>query len=70
MQNPNQPDDQQKQKKLPVDWNGLGNEPRNENLAKIKLGSFERMENARGKDFEPEETLHPLNKKKKHARRR
>lgn len=64
MQNTNQLDDQQKKKRLPVDWDGLGNEPRNENLAKIKLGSFERRENARDKEFEPAGMLHPFTDKK------
>lgn len=45
--------DSEKPKRPPVDWDGLGNEPRNENLAKIRgLGSFEREENAKEKESE------------------
>ncbi|BHH86116.1 hypothetical protein LA52FAK_44050 [Desulforhopalus sp. 52FAK] len=35
-----------KPKNSPANWDGLGNEPRNEKLAKIRLGSFEKKENA------------------------
>jgi hypothetical protein len=50
MQNPNQLQDPQKPKRLPGDWNGLGNEPRNENLAKIRVGSFEKQGKPAEKD--------------------
>lgn len=54
MQNPKHLSDKQNQKRPPVDWDGLGNEPRNENLAKIREpGSFEKKENNREQESEP-----------------
>lgn len=48
MQNHNHLSDEEKKNRPLVDWSGLSNEPRNENLAKIRdLGSFEKKENAR-----------------------
>lgn len=53
MQSPPPQNDKEKQKRPLADWDGLGNEPRNENLAKIRgLGSFEKKENARMKERE------------------
>ncbi len=53
MQNPKQPSYKLQQKRPPVDWDGLGNEPRNENLAKIRgPGLFEKQENDREKESE------------------
>lgn len=47
--------DKQNQMALPVDWHGLGNEPRNENLARIRgPGSFEKQEIDREKESEPD----------------
>ena len=41
------------QERPPGDWNGLGNRPRNENLAKIRgLGTFEKEENDQEKESE------------------
>lgn len=50
MQNPKHPGDKKKQKQSPVDWDGLGNTPRDENLRRIRgPGSFEKKENEREK---------------------
>lgn len=44
-------DETKRQKGSLADWGGLGYEPRNDNLAKIRgLGSFEKKENARIKE--------------------
>ncbi len=50
MQDPKNLSDNEKKKRLPADWGGLGNEPRNENLARIRQpGSFEKDYNDQDK---------------------
>lgn len=62
--------DKQKQAGPPVDWHGLSNEPRNENLTKIREpGSFERQEIAREKEGESNSSYSFAKKRKKDARR-
>lgn len=65
MQKINKNQAKQKQIGLPVDWQGMGNEPRNENLAKIRgPGSFEKQEIAREKECEPD-SFHPFAKNRR-----
>ena len=46
--------DKPKQSRTPVDWGGLGNEPRNENLAKMRgPTSFEQDEKDQDKESGP-----------------
>lgn len=57
MGNHNHQINKEKFKHSSADWNGLGNEPRNDNLTKIRgLGSFERKEIVR----EKEKKLNPV----------
>lgn len=51
MKNPKYISDRPKQKRPPIDWCGLSNEPRNENLARMRgPGSFEKSEEDRDKE--------------------
>ena len=54
----------QKQKRPPVDWDGLGNEPRDENLARVRgPTSFEKVEDDQDKKSRPN-LSYRLNKQK------
>ena len=54
MQDPKNLSDKSKKKRLPADWGGLSNEPRNENLARIREpGSFEKDDNDQDKECGP-----------------
>ncbi len=64
MQKPKHMRDKAKQKRLVVDWGGLGNEPRNENLAKMQGPTpFEQDKNDQDKESEPSRS-YQLNKHK------
>ena len=63
MQNPKHRSDKQKHNRLHPNWDGLGNEPRNENLAKIRgPGSFER------KEYDKEKEQGLLSRNNRHKR--
>ncbi len=50
MEKPKNLSDRTKRQRPPVDWGGLSNEPRNENLAKMQgPGSYEKSEDKRNK---------------------
>ena len=54
MQKPKHQSDKPKRTRPPVDWGGLSNEPRNENLGRMKgPTSFETNENDRDKQSGP-----------------
>lgn len=67
MQKPKHRRNKQKQERPPVDWSGLGNEPRNEKLAGIRgPTSFEKDEDDKDKESGPS-LLNRFNKNKGRA---
>jgi len=54
MHKPKHLNNKQKQKRPPADWDGLGNEPRNENLARMRgPTSFEKDDDDQDKERGP-----------------